>query len=210
MLEREASSSSNDKKLKVLLKEYEALRTEVITRLQMQTQLTTVTSLLIGVVIGAIPFLISIGTQKQLINISPLILVTFLLLISALFISLVWVILEQDAEMAYISRYLIKVIRKRALELIEGITISEEPIFAWEFYRFKELFEQKIPDKWGTKLFKSQPMEQALSVSRYVLTGIPIPFAMGAAVTIYITNPNYPRFSLDFFNVFNWVFFILN
>jgi len=202
--EQKSSTSTTNQEIEILLKEYESLRAEIISRLEAQTQLTSVATVLMGGILTAVPILLSFGPQKQLLNILPGTIIIILLIISTLFISILWTYEEHDIEMAYIGQYFNKKIRPRMVYLLK-LEDSEAIILGWDRDRLTKMaLIQKKPSNFLTVTFSVT----LLSTSRYMLISIPILFSIVSAVLVY--SYNYTVLSNIFINLFDIFLFILN
>jgi len=203
MSQQNTSLPTSDQEIAIVLKEYEALRAEIISRLESQTQLTSVASILIGGVLAAIPFVFSFGSQKQALNIPPVVLISGLLAISTLFTSLLWTYMEHDIEMAYIGQYFNKSLRPKLQQLLKESTKIDMPL-DWDSYRSNQLgFRAK------SILYLTTTISVTLlSASRYVLISMPIVLSLISSIIFYISF--YFILITNISALFDIIFFIFN
>ena len=110
--------------LEVYLKEYDALRVEITSRLGSQTQLTNIALLLIGGVVAAIPFLFR-TPQGSGLAIPMVYFVLALLIAALLFTSLLWTFLSHELEIGRLGLHIDQVIRKRVYELVGTTDVDQ-------------------------------------------------------------------------------------
>jgi uncharacterized membrane protein YsdA (DUF1294 family) len=133
----EAPPFTSDKEAEFLLKEYEALRAQITSHIASQTQLTTITIVLLGGAIATTPFLLSSDSQGLHLRFPPIYFVLVLLVTSTLFTSLVLASMGHDIQMASMAQYFYRNVRMRASSLLGGSTGS---VFNWDRYRIGLMF----------------------------------------------------------------------
>lgn len=177
--------SNSAKELELLVKEYEALRAQIITHIASHAQFATLAVLLAGGVLTAAPFLLFSGSSAQQLRFPPIYLIIALLGVALLFISLMWVFVERDLEVAITASYFMRKIRPRALELI-GQPEGQATIFGWDRFRTEFLFPK------GRKFFFYRTMMSLVAVSRYALVFIPAVACLTGAIVMYFTFSLFP------------------
>jgi len=192
MRKQEAPPSAGDREVDILLKEYQTLRSEINTHVVSQTQLTTVTVVLLGGVTAAAPFLVSSDSQGLHLRIPLVFLVLTLLIISTLFASLQWASMAHDIQIAYIAQYLHKNIRSRVTMLLGG----SASVFNWEGYRNGLMYPQS--NKPNHLLVRLTVI--ALAIAQYIPTSVPAAISLFAAGLLYFTN-----FSIPAANAIGWL-----
>jgi hypothetical protein len=192
----------------ILMKEFETLRDEEVTRIESQTQLASIALLLIGAVVTAAPFLLLSGNQSHSLSIPPIYLLNGLLIISALFTSMLWTLLEHDIKTAYMSHYFNFNIRTRAAHLL-GLDANSAHILNWDRYQLGRVF----PRKRSLKALGGTGAAVLLYTSRYGLMAVPAVATLAAAGFVwsgFVTLP--PRDGLGWLDVgifaFDAVYFV--
>lgn len=111
--------------------EYKALRSDIIQRVQLQTQIIAFIILISG---ASIPLVFKIVDSRFF---------TFFLLISPLYFIVGWLYFEQDIFMTQAATYLNGVLRPKIIHSLDdkniGDKLDKESIFNWEIYRNKIL-----------------------------------------------------------------------
>ncbi len=184
-----------DREADFLLKEYEIMRSEINTRVNSQTNLVTVSVLLLGGIIAVGPFLVNFDSHGIHLRLPPSYFVLLLLLISTLFTSLLWATMSHGIHIASIAGFLHSQIRKKAI-LILG---KKTTVLDWEIYRHKLLFPKQL---------LLNLIAVFMSIAQYFVMVVPAIVSLIAAVVVYLSN-----FTIPPENWIEWfviVFFIFN
>jgi hypothetical protein len=202
MGEQNKFSSIADREVEILLKEYEALRTEINSHIASQTQITTLAIILLGGLTASVPLIVSIDSHQNLQLRFPFVyLVLSFLIVSLLFTSLLWAAMSHDVQMAYITQYIYRDIRSRAFLLLEGTTTS---ILNWDHYRIELLFSSpKNPRQLAVRLTVG-----VLNAAQYALMLVPGVVSLVAAGVVYINYASIPP--RDVVSWFDFVLFIFD
>jgi hypothetical protein len=196
-------NNNTDIEVEILLKEYEKLRDEIISRETSRTQLTTIAIVLVGGFITAIPFLLFSDSQGLHLRIPSIFFVFILLAISIIFTSLLWTHMLHDFEVGCIANYFHQGIRTRACQLLQ-VKENSAWVFNWDCYHIR-------------LLFPSSPLNKIcllmLSLSRYAIMLIPALLSLIGAGLVYLTYFSIPAvdelgwfaiglFAFNFFYIF--------
>ncbi len=165
-----------DREIEILLKEYETLRGEVLSREASRIQITGVAILLIGATTAAAPFLLHQGVHGLQPIISLQYFIVLLLVVSLLFSSLYWAYMLHDVEVSHIGNYILK-IRMRACQLI-SIEETTAYIFNWDRYHVNVLSKSSF----------IQFANIALSFSRYIILVCPAVISLLVASWLYVIS----------------------
>ena len=166
-----------------LILEYQALRDEILSRTGRQTQLTTLAIALLGGILAVVPFKLFSNPQTTIDLNNPLI-VTELLVTSGLFISILWVFMEQEMRVINAAHYIHNTIRVR-VALLQNIRVDKSNDQPWD----KELGVLN----WDKYLIQTSEPENFLSIlifvlrvgSRYVVMAFPAILALIFAALVY-------------------------
>ena len=145
--------------IEVCLKEYEALRQEILLRLRMQHQVILFSVIFTGALISLLPLL------KQYDAYS------LLLLASLLYFIFGWHYFEQDFLIAHVASYIQNALRP-AISVSGGSKAQRDAVLGWESYRNKLLFRTRTGNWFYTALtlFRLVPTvgSGVLSLTGYV------------------------------------------
>lgn len=164
-----------------ILHEYDALRAEIVSRLETQTQLTAVALALLGGLAAAVPFFIYSGHSINTIPTSLVIL--GLQIVALLFTSITWFFLENDVEMAYIGRYLSQQLSQQGKQLSRDPRGNFSPLH-WDIYRR----DRMNPRRGGIRSGFVGTVTLMLAVSRYGLIAVPSIITLVAASYFHFSN----------------------
>jgi hypothetical protein len=192
---QEIVSNAFDRETDFLLKEYEIMRSEINTRVNSQTNLVTVSVLLLGGIIAVGPFLINFDSRSVQLRLPQNYFVLILLLISTLFTSLLWATMAHGIHIASIAGFLHSQIRKKAILILGNNTT----VLNWEIYRHKLLFPKHLLLSLITVF---------MSIAQYFVMVVPATVSLIAAVIVYLSNFTIPP--VDWFEWFVIVFLIFN
>ncbi len=196
-----AADDANVTASEYYIKEFEALRAEVVSRLESQTQLTSIALVLLGGILAAVPLVVFSGTQTFKVP-EPYIIIG-LLVISTLFTSIQWAYMEHDYEMAIIGQYIFQSIRESALQ--ELLPPRFRPsILSWDLYRSGAMFPER---KQSTNIIIHAAVF-LMSISRYGLVVVPsVVSIVGAG---YFLAPSVIGGSLTFGAVWFVIYFVFD
>ncbi len=187
-------SDKIDKEVEMLLKEYDALRAEVLSHEQSQTQVTNIALLLLAGITTAASFLLSSDSSGLHLRVPLLTLIVMLLIVSLLFLSLHWTYLLHTCEIGFIASYLYQNVRPRACKLLEQDQ-QIAWIFDWDRFHMRKLnLSSTVAGIWIDLLY----------LSPYAIISIPGLIILGVAIWIYLTN-----FTISAVTTVGWISIIL-
>lgn len=187
-------SENIDTEVEMLLKEYEALRAEILSREQSQTQVTNIALLLLAGVTTAASFLFYTDPSGLHLRVPLISLIVMLLIISLLFTSLHWTYLLHNCEIGFIASYINKDVRARACKLL-GQDQQTASIFNWDRSHIRTLYPTSPLNSIWISL---------LSLSPYAVILIPGLVTLAMAIWMYLTD-----FTIPAVNAIGWIANIL-
>lgn len=119
------------------LKEYEALRNEILWRLRMQHQVIIFALTVTGAAISFFPYLL----QNEMYSL--------LLLLSALYFVFGWHYFEQDFLIAHVASYIEQSLRKQVIKSCSDSNEANDKLLSWEEFRNKIVFQ----NRWGNLFY---------------------------------------------------------
>jgi hypothetical protein len=180
LVENSSSDKLNsvDKEVDILLKEFEMIRAESLTRETSRTQLLGAAGVLIGALTVLSPLVITVNNQGLLALKVPLpYFILALLVVSLLFTSLQSHYLLQDFEVGNIAIRCNR-IRSSICSLL-GLPVDTSPVLNWDREHIK-MINPSTPIAYITSA--------TLSLSRYVVLSLPAFASLTAAIWIYYAN----------------------
>ncbi len=186
-----------DREVEFLLKEYETMRNESLTREASRAQIGSVTIILIGGIMTIVPFLFFEGSHGLQLKI-PLSYAIFMLLVSSLlFTSLQWAYLLHDFEVSHIANY-IQTLRVRACQLLD-LKRDSAQILGWDIYHTRKLYQT------SKYAFFSVVM---LNISRYAIITIPALISLLIAGWLYFSH--FSLLTMDVIGITILLFFVFD
>lgn len=187
-------SENIETEVEMLLKEYEALRSEILSREQSQTQVINIALLLLAGVTTAGSFLFYADPRGLHLRVPLIFLIIILLIISLLFTSLHWTYLLHNSEIGFIASYINKDIRARACNLLKQ-NEQTASILNWDRFHVGALYPTSPVNSIWISL---------LALSPYAVLLIPGLVALASAIWIYLAN-----FAIPAVNAIGWIAIIL-
>ncbi len=136
-----------ERRLTVMLAEYDNLRKEIVERLRMQKEVERSQVLLLGILVAAVGWIWD--QQAQIL----------LLVASALFFIVGTIFFEQDINIALVASYLNRSLRRRIVECFAVMPQSSLALLEWESFREHEFLRTAI--------------STVLTINRTLLTYLP-------------------------------------